>query len=140
MTTSSISAQWHKGRAFVSRVGSHEVCTDAPVPFGGLDSGANPKALMMVSLAGCTGVDVAMILEKMRIEVADIVIEVTGQLSDETPSVYTAMHLVYIFSGKGLKQEKLEHVVELSQEKYCGVSFMYRKIMTISWEVRIVEA
>ena len=75
----------------------------------------------------------------MRIEVTDIVIEVTGQLSDETPSVYTAMHLVYIFSGKGLKQEKLEHVVELSQEKYCGVSFMYRKIMTISWEVQIVE-
>ena len=134
--STSIQARWNKNRAFISRVGNHDLITDTTEIHGGSDSGANPKALMMVSLAGCTGVDVAMILEKMRIAVDDITIEVTGQLSDETPSVYTAMHLIYTFWGKDLKQEKMEHVVQLSQEKYCGVSFMYRKIMKISWDVR----
>ena len=134
-----ITSTWQGKLAFVSSVGDHEVRTDAGAAHGGENSGASPKMLMMVALAGCTGVDVAAILEKMRIPVAAIAITVEGELTDDTPSVYTAMHIVYRFTGRQLNAGKLQRAVELSMDKYCGVSAMYRKIMDITWEIRMVE-
>lgn len=139
---SSISATWQgslerQSLAFISTVGDHEVRTDAGVVHGGENSGASPKMLMMVALAGCTGVDVAVILKKMRVAVEDMTITVEGDLTDDNPSVFRAMHPVYEFVGKDLDLEKLQKAVELSQEKYCGVNAMYRRIMEITWEIRV---
>ncbi len=136
---SSITSKWQGNLAFASRVGDHEVRTDASAVHGGDNSGASPKMLMMVALAGCTGVDVVAILKKMRVEVDDFVMTVEGELTDEVPAVYSSMHLIYKFAGVGLDREKLRKAVELSQDKYCGVSAMYRKIMEITWEIRISE-
>ena len=136
---STITSTWQGKLAFASRVGDHEVRTDAGTAHGGENSGASPKMLMMVALAGCTGVDVAAILEKMRVPVTALAITVEGELTDETPSTYTAMHIVYRFTGKHLNADKLRRAVELSMEKYCGVSAMYRKIMDITWEIRMVD-
>ena len=138
----SISATWQgslerQSLAFISTVGDHEVRTDAGVAHGGANSGASPKMLMMVALAGCTGVDVAAILKKMRVTVAEMTITVEGDLTDDNPSVFRAMHLVYDFAGDNLDLEKLRKAVELSQEKYCGVSAMYHRIMEITWEIRV---
>ncbi len=136
---SSITSKWQGGLAFASRVGDHEVRTDASVVHGGANSAASPKMLMMVALAGCTGVDVVAILKKMRVEVADFSMTVESELTDEVPAVYSSMHLIYEFAGVGLDRDKLRKAVELSQDKYCGVSAMYRKIMEITWEIRITE-
>ncbi len=136
---SSITSKWQGGLAFASRVGDHEVRTDASVAHGGNNSAASPKMLMMVSLAGCSGVDVVAILEKMRVEVDDFSMTVEGELTEAVPAVYSSMHLIYEFAGQGLDREKLRKAVELSQDKYCGVSAMYRKIMDITWEIRISE-
>ncbi len=135
----SITSKWQGNLAFSSRVGDHEVRTDASAAHGGDNSGASPKMLMMVALAGCTGVDVVAILKKMRVEVDDFAMTVESELTDEMPSVYSSMHLIYEFAGVGLDREKLRKAVELSQDKYCGVSAMYRKIMEITWEIRISE-
>jgi putative redox protein len=132
----SIETQWQQNMTFDSKVGQHNVRTDAPAEVGGDDSAASPKKLMMVSLAGCTGVDVVEILKKMRVEIDDLLITVEAELTDEVPSVYTAMHIIYTFKGKDLSVDKLTRAVELSQDKYCGVSMMYKKIMDISWEIR----
>jgi putative redox protein len=136
---SSITSKWQGGFAFASRVGDHEVRTDASAAHGGDNSGASPKMLMMVALAGCTGVDVVAILKKMRVEVDDFAMTVESKLTDEVPAVYSSMHLIYEFAGTGLDREKLRKAVELSQDKYCGVSAMYRKIIDITWEIRISE-
>jgi len=136
---SSISAAWQGGLAFISTVGDHEVRTDAGPAHGGDNTGASPKMLMMVALAGCTGVDVAVILKKMRVATAEMTITVEGDLTDDSPSVFRAMHLVYEFVGENLDPEKLKKAVELSQDKYCGVSAMYRRIMDITWEIRVRE-
>lgn len=133
----SIEARWESGAAFTSEVGGHRVRTDAPVAAGGSDSGASPKNLMMVALAGCTGVDVVEILKKMRMAFDGLVITVEAELTDETPSLYSAMHLIYAFTGQQLDPAKLLRAVELSQEKYCGVAMMYRRIMALSWEIRL---
>lgn len=122
--------------AFDSQVGPHSVMTDAPAEAGGDDAAASPKKLMMVALAGCTGVDVVEILKKMRVELDDLVITIEAELTDEVPSVYSAMHIIYEFRGDRLPEDKLKRAVELSQEKYCGVSLMYKKIMEVTWEIR----
>ncbi|PIE73505.1 MAG: osmotically inducible protein C [Deltaproteobacteria bacterium] len=139
MMTQRITATWQSNMAFSSDIDGHTVITDAPESIGGTNSGPSPKKLMMASLAGCSGIDVAMILGKMRVEVDDFSIEVSGELSDGEPSVYTRMHLRYVFAGKNLPFEKLQRAVQLSQEKYCGVSIMYARIMDISWEIVLKE-
>ncbi len=132
----SIQTHWKTHMAFESQVGSHRVVTDAPAEVGGDDSGASPKKLMMVALAGCTGVDVVEIVKKMRMEIDDLLITVEAELTEDVPSVYSSMHIIYTFKGTDLDVDKLQRAVELSQEKYCGVSMMYKKVMDISWEVR----
>jgi putative redox protein len=136
---SSITTTWQGNLAFSSQVGDHAVRTDASTSHGGESSGPSPKMLMMVALTGCTGVDVAAILKKMRVEIKDFTMTVESELTEGVPAVYSAMHLIYEFTGENLDREKLRRAVELSQDKYCGVSAMYRKIMDISWEIRVRE-
>lgn len=131
-----IETRWKRNVTFESRAGLHRVVTDAPVEAGGDDSAVSPKKLMMVALAGCTGVDVVEILKKMRVEINDLLITVEAELTDEVPSVYSSMHIIYDFKGVDLDLNKLQRAVELSQEKYCGVSMMYKKIMDVTWEIK----
>lgn len=135
----SIQTSWKANLAFDSAIDDHHVITDAPVSVGGDGSGASPKKLMMASLAGCTGIDVIAILKKMRVAIDDLDITVQAELTDEEPSLYSAMHIIYDFKGQNLPYEKLKRAVELSQEKYCGVSMMYGKVMDISWEIKVEE-
>jgi len=132
----SIQVSWKGNMAFESMIDGHGIITDIPVDAGGKDSGASPKKLMMASLAGCTGVDVALILKKMRIDIDDLTITVDATQTEEIPSVYKSMHITYDFSGPDLNREKLQRAVELSHEKYCGVSMMYKRIMEITWEIK----
>lgn len=134
-----INANWKGNLAFESTVGNHIVRTDAPEEFGGDDSGASPKKLMLVGLAGCTGVDVVSILAKMRVEFDDLDITVEAEATDESPSVYTAMHIIYTFKGEKLDMQKLEKAVSLSKEKYCGVSMMYENFLKITTQVVIAD-
>ncbi|PIE56752.1 MAG: osmotically inducible protein C [Desulfobulbus propionicus] len=130
---------WQKNLAFSSEIGGHQVITDAPLEFDGENRGPSPKKLMMVALSGCTGIDVISLLKKMRVELASLTITVEAELTDGQPSLFSSMHLIYSFRGENLERHKLEKAVTLSQDKYCGVSAMYRKIMEVSWEIRINE-
>jgi putative redox protein len=94
---------------------------------------------MMVALAGCSGMDVVSILKKMRVEVKAFNVLVEGDLTEEHPKQYLKMHVIYEFKGRDLPMDKLEKAVDLSQEKYCGVSAMYRKAFGITSEIRITE-
>lgn len=139
MSKSSIQTRWKQNLAFESEIDGHLIVTDAPVSVGGDDLGASPKKMMMASLSGCTGVDVVSILKKMRVEIDDLVITVDSELTEDMPSMYSSMHITYLFKGKNLDESKLTRAVELSQEKYCGVSMMYGKIMDISWEIKVED-
>jgi putative redox protein len=130
-------SKWKGNLAFESMVGDHAVRTDAPVEFGGDNSGASPKRLMLASLAGCSGIDVASILKKMRVKIDELAITVEAEATEEIPAVYSAMHIIYTFKGEGLDERKLAKAVQLSHDKYCGVSMMYGKFLKISWEIHI---
>ncbi len=128
---------WDRGLEFSTAINGHTVSIDAPEEVGGRGSAPNPKSLMVMALAGCTGIDVVSILKKMKIEVEHFSIEVESTLTEEHPKVYTAMHIIYTFQGKDLKVKKIKKAIELSQDKYCGVSAMYRKAMDITYEINI---
>lgn len=97
--------------------------------------GPGPKKLLLVSLAGCTGMDVAHLLKKMRIEVDSFDLDVKADKTDEHPKTYSRIYLTYIFTGKDLKKEKIQKAVDLSFEKYCGVSAMLKAHCPIDVEI-----
>ena len=123
---------------FDAVVSGHHVIMDALPTVGGNDEGARPKELMLAALAGCTGMDVVSILKKMRIEPEYFNLKVEAEMTEEHPKHYTSMHITYEFKGENLEIEKLQKAVEMSQEKYCGVSTVYRKAMEITHEIKIL--
>ncbi len=133
-----LNTSWKGNMEFDALVGDHHLIMDAAPEVGGNNAGVRPKALMLASLAGCTGMDVISILKKMRIEPKTFDIKIEAELTEEHPKHYTAMHLIYEFSGDGLEEDKLRKAIELSQERYCGVSAVYRKALELSYEIRIL--
>nr|WP_320022044.1 OsmC family protein [uncultured Draconibacterium sp.] len=112
---------------------------DAAEAVGGEDQGPRPKPLMLTALAGCTGMDVISILKKMRVEVEDFDVTVEGDLTDEHPKQYYKMNVIYTFKGKELPLEKLKKAVSLSEERYCGVSALYKKAIELTSEIKIID-
>ncbi len=121
------------GISFVGKTDSnHWVTMDGPEDFLGSNAGIRPKELMLLALGGCTGSDVVAILQKKRIDVRSFEINITAEMTDDHPKVYTSMNIEYVFKGKGIKEADVERAIELSQTKYCGVTKMYEKAMAIT--------
>jgi len=133
----SIDVNWTGDLSFETEVNGHRIVMDARADAGGNDKGPRPKALMMVSLAGCTGMDVASLLKKMRVEVESFTVRVEGEMTETHPKQFISMHVIYAFKGKDLPMDKLKRAVELSQETYCGVSATYKKAMKLSYEIKV---
>lgn len=134
------SVNWKGEMSFETEVNNHKFMIDADEKVGGKDRGPRPKPLMLAALVGCTGMDVVSILKKMRVEVDDFNVSVEGEQNDEHPVQYARMHIIYEFKGKDLPRAKIEKAVNLSQERYCGVSDFYRKVIPITHEIKITES
>ncbi len=134
-----IDCKWTKDMAFEADVNGFKIMMDADPAVGGQNSGPRPKPLTLVSLAGCTGMDVISILKKMRIEPEYFNISVEGELTEEHPKYYHKIHLIYELKGEGIDLEKVEKAVNLSKERYCGVSALLRHGADISHEIRILS-
>jgi putative redox protein len=134
-----VSIKWLGNMAFEGEVGGHKIIVDAAPESGGQNLGARPKPLMLLALAGCTGMDVVSILKKMRVELDDFQVLVEGDMTEEHPKYYEKMKVIYQFKGKDLPMDKLEKAVSMSEEKYCGVAALYKKAIPLSYEIRVVE-
>jgi len=117
-----ISCNWVEGMAFESQIGKHKIIMDVDEKAGGSDSGPRPKPLMLSALAGCSGMDVVSIIKKMRVEISSFRMEVEGELTEEHPKYYKTIHIIYIFKAPEEALDQLKKAVELSLDKYCGVS------------------
>jgi putative redox protein len=136
---SSVTVKWAGKMAFETEVGGHKLRMDAAPESGGEDSGVRPKPLQLVALGGCTGMDVVSILAKMRVDVEDFQMIIEGDMTEEHPKHYQSIHVVYQFKGKDLPLDKLQKAVEMSDDKYCGVSALYKKAIPVTHEIRVVE-
>lgn len=134
----SIEAAWKGNMKFSAEMDGHTMVVDAGLDAGGEDAGPRPKKLMMLALAGCTGMDVVSLLNKMRVKFDDFSLSVDANVTEEHPKHYDSMHITYRFKGKNLPMDKLQKVVEMSQDTYCGVSAAYKKGMEISWEIVVI--
>lgn len=132
-----IEAIWKEGMHFEVDAPGGFLQIDAAEEAGGKGKGNRPKALMLVALAGCTGIDVRSLLNKMRVETNYFAIKVSAELSEEHPKYYTSTHLTYIFKGEDLDEEKIKKAIHLSFSKYCGVIYMFKQFSEITWELNI---
>ncbi len=130
---------WDAGMAFTADQDGHAIRLDAAPEHGGRDSGPRPKGLLLTGLAGCTGMDVVNLLAKMRVEFTRFAVEVSGDLTTDHPKVFSRIHIRYILAGPNIAREKVEKAVNLSQDKYCGVAAMLRKVCSITHEIIIQD-
>ena len=122
-----------KGVTFMGITDSnHWVPMDGPIEFGGADAGIRPKELLLLSLIGCTGSDVASILNKMREPYTRFEVVLDGEMTDQHPKVYTKLHITYKVWGEGIKESNLQKAIQLSSQTYCGVTAMLKDSVEIS--------
>src|SRR5690606_34488207 len=112
----------------------HNLFIDAGPENGGNSEGYRPKALMLSALAGCSGLDVASLIKKMKLDVADFKIEIDANLTEEDPKYYDKVAIHFHFFGADLNEKKLQRAVDLSVEKYCGVMEMFRQFADLKVE------
>ena len=117
---------------FTADVNGHKIEIDTEKDKGGNNLGTRPKALMLVSLAGCTGFDVVSILNKMRVEFSDLSISVDAHLTETEPALYDSVVVKYSIKVKKEDEPKVAKAVKLSKEKYCGVSKMFESFAKVS--------
>ena len=115
----------------------HWVVMDGPEKFSGLEAGSRPMELFLISLAGCTGMDVVSLLEKMRVKLDDFKMEVEAERAETHPKVFTKIHIEYLFFGNDIDPAKVEKAIDLSQNKYCSASAMLKKAVNITTSYKI---
>ena len=135
-----VKTNWKGNLTFQSEINGHKLIMDAPEAGGGNDLGPSPKRLLLAAIAGCSGMDVVSILKKMRVEIENVEIEVSGDVADENPKYYERMHVIYTVTGKDIPLDKVEKAVKMSEETYCGVGALYRKAIEITSEIKIIES
>ena len=92
---------------------------DNEVPMGG--SNPSPSQMMLIGLAGCTGMDVVSILQKKRQNISAVEVQVTGHNPDSYPKPYQVVELKFIVKGENVDPQAVARAIQLSEEKYCVV-------------------
>lgn len=129
------SMQWKGGLKFegTSSFG-HKIVTDGGKAGGGNEEGHKPTELLLYGIAGCTGIDVVRILQKMKQELTDLKIELIGLHNDDYPKPIHTIEIKYIFTGNNLDPNKVAKAIELSESKYCMIS------QTVQHEGKVVTS
>lgn len=136
MAVNTINAVFNEGMNFAVNVNGHTIQIDTDEAGGGKNLGTRPKALMLVSLAGCAGLDVVSILNKMRVPFSDFSIKVEGHLTDTEPKIYDTVTTNYTIRVDKNDEAKVLKAVKLSKEKYCGVSKMFEAFAKLSFTIK----
>ena len=123
---------WKKRHEFESKQGEKSIKLD-----GNKENGFSPKALLLAGLAGCSGIDVVDILEKMRVEFSDFTIDTEATQTDEHPKVFKEVLITYRIKTDKENEGKVKKAINLSLEKYCGVSAMLRKNSPVNYKLVI---
>lgn len=126
--------KWKRAHEFTSEMGHNIIQID-----GSRENGFGPKALLLSGLAGCSGIDVVDILQKMRIEFSELEIQAEAEQTDEHPKVYKDISIHYKVKTAAENEDKVRKAIELSLEKYCGVAAMLKKNSTVSYRLSILN-
>jgi putative redox protein len=133
---------WSKGLSFTGSAeeSGFSLPLGADPEIGGLNDGFRPLELLLVGLAGCTGMDVISILEKKRQEVTAFEVRAHAEQAGGHPRVFTRITIEYLLTGRNIDRASVERAVELSETKYCPAQAMLRKAAEIEMKITIRDA
>ena len=134
-----IDVTWNGKMRFEANIEDHKIVMDLDEERGGENAGPRPKPLMLASLGGCSGLDVIGILKKMKIRPDYFNMRIEAEQTEELPKRYHKINIIYEFRGDNLPLDKLKRAIELSQDKYCGVSAVYKNSIDMSYEISILS-
>ena len=129
-----VSATWKGGLSFIG-----ENAKGGIVQVGPMDEGIGPMQLILVGLAGCTGIDILTILQKKKVSLTDFKVNVRGKRANSPPKVYTDIEVEYLLWGDDLKVKDVEQAIQLSEQKYCSVSVMIGKTANIQSHYKLLK-
>ena len=132
-----VTTHWKGGGLFDSNIDGHTIRIDAS---DDKKEGPSPKRLLLSGLAGCSGIDIVSMLEKMRVPIDGLEIDIEAGLSDDYPKVYNHIVMHFRFFGEHIVPKKVIKAIELSLEQYCGVAGMLRKSGPIEYTYEILES
>ena len=140
-----IHTDWIGNMAFDSKIDDYQIHFDAGEQFGGTQNGPRPKPVVLSALAACTGMDVVSILGKKQVKFTAFRINVSGEVTEEFPKYYQKIHLVYLITGPGFKDNeeiriKVNRSVRLSRDHYCAVSAMLQNSCEITDEIILQDS
>ncbi len=125
---------WDKDLVFTARIRGYQFEYDPKAV-----EGCWPTDTLLMSLAGCLGIDVVMFLQKMKAEIKEFEIETSGERNPVPPQYYKSIEMVINISGEGITPKKLDRAISLSQEKYCSVYHSLRKDIDVKIRYIIKE-
>ena len=137
METQQATVVWKKDLQFEGRSHSARINLDSHVDE--YQEGTGPKRLLLVALAGCTGMDVASMLPKMRVPFSRFIVSAEGVQTEDHPKVYKSIHVTYELDVDPDQLDKVEMAVEKSVTKYCGVHAMLAQAAEITHEIKLIE-
>jgi len=133
------------GMGFVAETGSGHVLVmdgapDAAKPEnGGQNLAPRPMETVLAGTGGCTAYDVVLILKRGRHDVRACSVKITSERATEDPKVFTAIHMHFSVTGKGVPAQAVERAIALSHEKYCSASIMLEKMAKITTSFELTD-
>lgn len=121
---------WKAGHEFESLNDHNQVKMD-----GSRKNGFSPKAMLLSGLAACSGIDIVDILAKMKVPVDSLVIDTEADQTEDHPRVFKDILITYRIRSASGNEEKIRKAIELSLNKYCGVSAMLKKNSSIDYKL-----
>ena len=139
--TMTVQSKLTTGMHFEVEAGSgHQVTLDAAEHGGGHNEGFRPMEMLLVGLAGCTGMDVISILRKKRQQVTAYEVHITGVRAEDHPIVFVEITVEHIVTGHHIQPDAVARAIQLSKERYCGAGAMLGKVAHLTHTYRLVEA
>ena len=140
MLYETVRATLETGMRFDVETGSgHRVLLDAAEHNGGQNTGPQPMEILLVGLAGCSGMDIMAILRKKRQDITAYEIRIHGERTEEYPRVFVEITIEHIFTGRAVQPEAVKRAIDLTEERYCGASAMLGKTAKLRHTFRIIE-
>ena len=135
MTKHEVNTMFNEGMSFTATINGHKLVMDTTAEDGGMDIGPGPKRLMLAALAGCTGIDIVSILNKMKVSFSSFSISTQASLTAENPKIYDHVKITYKIKMAEVDKPKMIKAVNLSKDKYCGVFAMFSKFAKMDTEI-----
>lgn len=136
-----VQATLESGMRFIIETGSgYQMAVDAAHDVGGQNSAPSPIEMLLSGLAGCVGISILSILYKRKQQIQAYEVHVHSKRTEDHPKVFTQISIEHIFTGQNMNPQAVQRAIDLSEERYCGVSIMLGKTATITHTFRIIEA